>query len=108
VRGALGNVYLATGRPGIALEQFAAVISQQQPTAEIVYSMACAAALQGNRRLALDYLDEALRLGYNSPDLIMQNPELDAIKGDEAFAGLMQKYFPGNDWQRHTVTKGEP
>ncbi|HZV80594.1 MAG TPA: tetratricopeptide repeat protein [Geobacteraceae bacterium] len=92
---ALGNVYLATGRPELAMKQYEAVLHAGKPSAELAYSMACAAALMGNRRVALERLDEALRLGYNNPDLIVQNPELDVIKGDKEFIGLMQRYFPG-------------
>ncbi|HZV80760.1 MAG TPA: tetratricopeptide repeat protein, partial [Geobacteraceae bacterium] len=92
---ALGNVYLATGRPELAMKQYEAVLHAGKPSAELVYSMACAAALMGNRRIALERLDEALRLGYNNPDSILQNPELDVIKGDKEFIGLMQRYFPG-------------
>lgn len=91
---ALGNVYLATGRPELAMQQYEEVRRVKPQTAERAYSMACAAALMGNRARALEYLDEALRLGYNSPDLIMQNPELNAIKGEEAFGRLLQRYFP--------------
>jgi tetratricopeptide (TPR) repeat protein len=91
---ALGNVYLATGRPELAMQQYEAVRRAKPQTAERAYSMACAAALLGNRSRALEYLDEALRLGYNSSDLILQNPELNAIKGEEAFGRLLQRYFP--------------
>src|SRR6185369_5566704 len=91
---ALGNVYLATGRPAMAMEKFMATTSLQKPTAELAYSMTCAAALTGNRRLALDLLDEALRLGYNKPDLLLQNPELDLIKGEKEFSMLLERYFP--------------
>lgn len=94
-RSALGNVYLATGRAEMALKQYDASVRIMKPTAELVYSMSCAAAMLGNRRLALEYLDEALRLGYNRPDLIRQNPELNAIRGEEEFSRLMQRYFPG-------------
>jgi tetratricopeptide (TPR) repeat protein len=91
---ALGNIYLATRRPELAMHQYEAALRTKPQTAERAYNMACAAALLGNRPRALEYLDEALRLGYNKPDLILQNPELDAIKGDEAFARLMQRHFP--------------
>lgn len=92
---ALGNVYLATGRPELAMKQYEAALRLQKPTADLAYSMACAAALMGNRRLALERLDAALRLGYNSPDLILRNPELDAIKGEKEFSVLMKRHFPG-------------
>jgi tetratricopeptide (TPR) repeat protein len=92
---ALGNVYLATSRPELAMKQFETVRRLQKPNAELVYSMACAAALLGKRDRALEYLDEALRLGYNNPNLILNNPELNAIKGEAEFSRLMQRYFPG-------------
>lgn len=92
---ALGNVYLATGRPRLAMEQYTGILRQQKQSADLAYVMACAASLMGNRRLSLEYLDEALSLGYNSPDSILRNPELDAIKGEEGFVRLMQRHFPG-------------
>lgn len=91
---ALGNVYLATGRPALALEKFTAARLFARPDAELAYSMSCAAALLGNRRLALDYLDEALRLGYNKPDLLRTNRELALLWGDREFIGLLEQYFP--------------
>lgn len=92
---ALGNVYLASGRPALALEKLDASRRLAGPTAELAYSMACAAALLGNRWLSLDYLDEALRLGYNSPDLIRTNQELALLRGDREFILLLERYFPG-------------
>lgn len=92
---ALGNVYLATGRPRLAMEQYTGVLRQQKQSADLAYVMSCAASLMGNRTLALEYLDEALRLGYNNPDSILRNPELEAIRGEEGFARLMQRHFPG-------------
>lgn len=91
---ALGNVYLATGRPELAMKQYEAVLRARKPTADLAYSMACASALMGNRRIALEHLDAALSLGYNKPDLILQNPELNLIKKDKEFIDLMERFFP--------------
>lgn len=94
-RKALGNVYLATGRPQQAMEQFTAVLSQQKQSADLAYAMACASSLMGNRIRALEYLDVALSLGYNNPDSILRNPELEAVRREEGFVRLMQRHFPG-------------
>ncbi len=90
---ALGNVYLATARPALAMQEFRQVLTYTALTAELAYSMACAEALQGNRQSALNYLDQALRLGYTRPDSIWQTPELDLLKNDREFLSLMQRYF---------------
>jgi len=92
---ALGNVYLATGRPELAMEQYTGVLRLQKQSADLAYAMACASSLMGNRSIALEYLDEAVRLGYNRPDSILRNPELAAIRGEEGFVRLMQRHFPG-------------
>jgi tetratricopeptide (TPR) repeat protein len=91
---ALGNVYLATDRPSLALDAFSSAGRLQQPTAELSYSMACAAALLGKRSLALEMLDESLRLGYNKPDLLLHNPELASLQDDQDFRRLVERYFP--------------
>jgi len=92
---ALGNIYLATGRPQLALEKLKAARILGTASAEIYYSLACAEAMLQNRKAALDYLDQALRLGYNRPELIMKNSELSALRGDPGFIRLMQSRFPG-------------
>jgi len=91
---ALGTVYLVSGRPQLAIEQLSGVLRLQRPTPELAYSLACAHALTGNSRLSLEFLDEAVRLGYNRPDSIMANPELDSIKGSDGFVRLMKRHFP--------------
>jgi tetratricopeptide (TPR) repeat protein len=88
----LGNIYLATGRPALAIEKFRQVLALDTLTAELAYSMACAEAMQGNRRSALNYLDQSLRLGYNRPETIRANPELASLRNDREFRQLLEKY----------------
>lgn len=92
---ALGNIYLATGRPADAREKLKAAEMLGNPTAELYYSIACAEAMLAKREDALYYLEQALRLGYNKPEQIFRNRELDSLKGLSAFNMLMQRYFPG-------------
>lgn len=92
---ALGNIYLATGRPAVAREKLKAALALGSPAAELYYGLACAEAMLMNRVEALNYLDQSLRLGYNKPALIMNSPELVNLRAEPGFVMLMQSYFPG-------------
>ena len=94
---ALGNIYLVTGRPVLAKEKLEAAYNLGNPTAELYYSMACAESLLQNRTVALNYLEQALRLGYNKRKQILKSAELSYLKELPEFAGLMQSYFPRTD-----------
>jgi len=94
---ALGNIYLVTGRPVQAKEKLKAAYDLGNPTAELLYSMACAESLLQNRAAALNYLEQALRLGYNKRERILKSAELSYLMKLPEFSRLMQKYFPRVD-----------
>lgn len=89
---ALGNIYLATGRPAIAIEKLKAAEMLGNPSPELYYSMACAEAMLQKREDALHHLDKALRLGYKKYDSIMTDSGLSGLRGDPEFTRLMEKY----------------
>lgn len=90
---ALGNIYLSTGRPELAIETLKAAEMLGNPSPELYYSLACAGSMLQKREDALKYLDQALRLGYNRPEEILKSPELSYLRGDPGFKRVMQSYF---------------
>jgi hypothetical protein len=92
---ALGNIYLSTGRPELAIEKLKAVEMLGSPSPELYYSMACAESMLQKREDALNHLDRALRLGYNKPEQIMNSPELSYLRRAPGFNTLIQSHFPG-------------
>lgn len=92
---ALGNIYLASGQTKRAQEKLLAAYNLGNPSMELYYSLACVEALLQNPQASLNYLESALRLGYNNLNLIMTNRELSSIRTDAAFVRLMNRYFPG-------------
>ena len=91
---ALGNIFLATGRPAAALEKLKEAERHGTPSAELYYSLACAESMLQMREEALNHLGQALRLGYNKPEQLMTNSELSYLRSDPAFINLMQTYLP--------------
>lgn len=91
---ALGNIYLAKGRPALASEKLKAAYKLGEPSPELCFSLASAEALLQNREVALSYLDQALRLGYENFDQILNSANLASLRSLPEFNRLMQSYFP--------------
>ena len=91
---ALGNIYLATGRPALAAEKLKAAQMLGNPSPELYYGLASAEARLNNREAALNYLDQALRLGYNKSGQILKDSNLAPLRSVPEFSRLMQSYFP--------------
>ena len=60
----------------------------------IRYEAACLYSLMGDTEKSLCYLEESLKKGNKSYNHIMIDSDLDNIHSLEAFAELMEKYFP--------------
>lgn len=52
----------------------------------IYYNMACCYALNGDKKNALQYLDESIKAGYNDYAHILTDSDLDALHGEKKWA----------------------
>lgn len=66
-----------------------------RPTA--YYNIACAYSLNNQVDLANDYLRQALERGFNDPDHIEADTDLDNIRNSEGFLKLIAKFFRNED-----------
>jgi serine/threonine protein kinase/Flp pilus assembly protein TadD len=98
----LGNVYLRQGRLDDARLQFLAALEGQRralgddhpDSLDTLYNLACVSSLQGRKREALDYLGEALDLGYTyggDPAGMLTDPDLSALHTEPGFAAIAER-----------------
>ena len=62
--------------------------------AEIVYDLACAHALNGERKNALARLKESVRLGFRDISHIQADPDLESVRSEPGFRKLVEEEFP--------------
>ena len=57
---------------------------------DMMYNAACCAALGGKNRLALEYLERAVRAGYADADHMADDSDLESIHGTDEFATIAE------------------
>jgi len=55
-----------------------------------LYNMACCEALAGQKALAIEWLGNAIKYGYDNLYHMMKDSDLDSLRGDPAFERLIQ------------------
>lgn len=85
----LGYSLLATGEPALRAEA-AAAFERQSALAFRVgvaeYNIACARALMGETELALEHLHRAVHAGFDQPELMDKDTDIESLRGTAAFA----------------------
>ena len=66
------------------------------------YNIACAYALMGKPRLALEWLEKAADHGFPCYPLFEKDPNLDRLRSDPGFAGFLERMKTG--WERYRTT----
>jgi Flp pilus assembly protein TadD len=86
----LGHVYTRQGRveKGLAVDRELVRLSPDNPTAH--YNLACSLALTGSTDPAIESLRRAIELGYDDPEFLTQDKDLDALRDDPRFQALVQ------------------
>jgi len=105
--GLLASVYLDLGRLAEAEALLNATLihmtAVEHPEKNIViYNLACAHALRGQRDLALTRLEEAVNRGFSLN--LYSDPKLTSLQGDPAFAVIARRARFGNRSFRNSVT----
>jgi tetratricopeptide (TPR) repeat protein len=85
---ALGWCYKRTGRLAKAIESLEAAVKVDPSDATIHYNLACYWSLARNRVLALRYLARAFDIDSNFRDLVLDEPDFNALRHDPEFKML--------------------
>ena len=85
---ALGWCYKRTGRLDLAIESLEEALDVDPEQAIVHYNLACYWSLARNKRHAIDYLTQALRMDSNYRNLIDHEPDFDPIRSDPGFQAL--------------------
>lgn len=89
----LGNIYTRTGRywEGLEIDRKLARLKPDNPV--VHYNLACSLSLLGEIDGALEELEASFNLGYREYNHIISDPDLENVKKDERFAGLVERYL---------------
>jgi tetratricopeptide (TPR) repeat protein len=85
---ALGWCYKRTGRLDLAIESLEEALEIDPDQAIIHYNLACYWSLASNKRQAINYLAQALRMDANFRNLIARESDFDPIRSDPGFQAL--------------------
>lgn len=68
------------------------VIAYHKETADAFYRIACIYSLQGEKRLALHFLEKSLQEGFKDMDKIKRNPDFRNIRYNDGLTNLIERY----------------
>jgi len=87
----LGHVYTRLGRyaQGLEVDRALAQRCPLNPTAH--YNLACSLALLGQTAEALDSLEQAADLGYDDPQQMRADDDLESLRGEHRFRELLKR-----------------
>ncbi|GFE62168.1 O-GlcNAc transferase [Geobacter sp. AOG2] len=94
---ALGNICMKTGKVDEARTYFLTAYEKGGNGPYLQYLLAGVEARAQHHEKSLQYLAEALRLGYRDLDAITSNTDLASIRQLPSFARLISNYFGGKD-----------
>ena len=85
----LGHVYTRARRfeEGLAVDQELVRRAPQDPT--VRYNLACSLALLERKGEALDALEKAVALGYEDPEHLVADPDLESLREEARFLEIV-------------------
>ncbi len=89
----LANAYTKTGqyKKGLEIDKRLAELKPKDPI--VFYNIACNYSLLNNSKEALNYLNKAIKLGYDDVEYMLQDSDFNNIKENVEFKNLIKKYF---------------
>lgn len=87
----LGYAQLLAERPEAALTAFARALELGYRKSATLYNLACAHAQLRDKDKAFDFLNQAIDAGYDSPDQIRNDEDLDPLHGDPRFRRAIER-----------------
>ncbi len=87
----LGQAYTNSGHydKGLRIDQRLSALLPDDPT--VHYNLSCSYCLAGQVDLALDTLERAIELGYKDLRHLLKDPDLQALRRDERFRGIVAR-----------------
>lgn len=92
----LGGLYTKTGRIADGLKMDRKLVRLLPSNATAHYNLACSLALSKRPADAMRSLGEAVKLGYDDLDWMLQDPDLEGLKENSEFKRLVAKLSPGS------------
>jgi tetratricopeptide (TPR) repeat protein len=87
----LGTIYLAAGKPSEAELTFQHICEAVPGAASCPYGLALVAAGNGDKKKALEELDDAVHRKLPNPDQIAADPGFSSFKGDAEFQRIVAR-----------------
>jgi len=87
----VGVTYRMRNDLGKALDWYKKSLAVNPDFGDAYYNMACVYALQGEKELALRYLQIAALNGYVAADTLDHDPDLEALRGEPAYQALLRQ-----------------
>lgn len=87
-----GHAELLDEKPARAEVLLEAALSLGSQDPDILYDLACARALAGDRDRALERLREAVRMGFRNWNWLEQDPDLEQVRSDPRFVELLRAH----------------
>ena len=87
----LGASYLQIGKYNLALMALQQAERLNSRDNIVMYNIAAAYSLSDDTDLALEYLDKALREGFNNYDAIRFDPDLSNVRGEPEFRTVLER-----------------
>jgi hypothetical protein len=84
-----GYCWLNAGQPERALAAFARARELKQWPAYTAYYTAAALARKGDKKEALDALEEAIKLGFSDTELLQRDTHLESLRNEPRFKALL-------------------
>jgi Flp pilus assembly protein TadD len=91
---ALGDLCTRVGRYEEGLAQDTMLCALRPTDPYVWYNLGCSLALLSRKREALNALTKAIRLGYRDFDWMNRDRDLQSLKDDQHFRGLLQQIAP--------------
>ncbi len=86
----IGKDLLGVGRYDLAAQAFQTSAARGFSEGASLYNTACALSLKGDKARALDFLQKGIEAGFDDPDQVRKDEDLDNVRGEPRYRELLQ------------------
>ena len=86
----IGKELLEVDRHDLAAQAFETSAARGYREGASLYNTACALSLKGDRARALDYLQKSIEAGFDDPDQVRKDEDLDNVRGEPRYRELLK------------------
>jgi len=87
----LGQVYTNRGEWEAGLQVDLRLVELVPQSSTAYYNLACSYALLGRNQEAIDSLEQAVKLGYDDGDFMLQDEDLASLREEKRFRALLER-----------------